>query len=180
MNAWYVSALDGGHPTGYLAALGLVRSLEQATVRFDPDKVPVIEWSGASQQAAKNVAGVLSAAFRPDTFPWADRPELRSTTPSWSAVKELSQATWNDPFVDDALSTLDIGSFKRASSDPQVLAASLMLISGRSYLRKSCADLWPVPPGVDLDVAYAHQQARLEEDVELLLAGLRPSTMANT
>ena len=95
-------------------------------------------------------------------------------------MKELSQATWNDPFVDDALSTLDIGSFKRASSDPQVLAASLMLISGRSYLRKSCADLWPVPPGVDLDVAYAHQQARLEEDVELLLAGLRPSTMANT
>lgn len=174
MSTWTISALDGSQPAGYLAALGLAFALPDATIRFD-ETTPVLAAAADEELAVESACSALECATHPDSFPFPDQKDLRSTTPSWSTLHPFARASWTDSGVNDALRTFDVGSAKEktgALADPQVASASLILITGRSYVRKSLNDLWPAPRRKkDAGVERERQRSALRFSIRNLLRG---------
>ncbi|CAG7570811.1 hypothetical protein FB554_2928 [Barrientosiimonas humi] len=177
MTTWELTALDGGHPSGFLAALGLA-ALSDGTLSFLESGTPALTHEKEAGDVARSVVDQLENLTAPENFPLPDVATLRSTTPAWSALADLCAQSWDSPALDDVLRTMDVGGTKGGAvipADPQVKSAALILISGRSYVRKSCADLWPpAKRGKDSAQHRAQQRQLLLDDVHALLDGDAP------
>ena len=173
MTPWTITAIDASQPAGYLAALGLLTLAPAAQLRFE-HTTPVLLVDGDPHQLAGAVAEGLEAVTSPESMPLPDVPTLRTTTPAWSAVAELCRRSWAEQPLDCALRLFDLGAAKTgAGADPQVIAGALVLISGKSYPRKSLSELWPDPPGRagDVPARRAQQRQELRDSIAGLLQG---------
>lgn len=169
-------ALDGATPGGYLAAVGVAALVEGARVRFDELATPILEAPRPDDALAEEIVTGIEALSAPDTTPLPER--LHSTTPAWSELSEMCHDSWRDAVLDGLLRTFDIGSHKpgRVPLDPQVRSGSLVLVSGKSYVRKSAGELWPEGPRRSDPARWrADRRASLLSDALALLRGAVPS-----
>lgn len=175
---WRLEALDGGDPVDYLTTLGILSCSPGTTVRFTESRQPILNHPGP-ESLLDAVMSMIETTLWPEHFPWPDRADLRSTTPAWSALKPLAEDSWRHAPTDRLVRTFDLGSSKQAETskqplDPQVQAASLVLISGRSYLRKSLQQIWSAPYRDGESVSSDDIWVYLRKDFHALLDGERP------
>ncbi|GAB78907.1 hypothetical protein SAMN05421595_0118 [Austwickia chelonae] len=176
MSAYQLAALDASNPAHYLAAVGLLRVAPGPAELSFTDTTPVLHCEDAPADLAVVVAKSTAEATKPEGFPIP--AHVQTTVPAWSVVRELADRSWEDPELDAALRVFDYGRINgKVSEDPQVSPASTVLVTGRSYARKSLADLWPTPTGRKADTI---EQIRLDQtedlarDLEVLLTGGYP------
>lgn len=178
MTDWTLSALHGAVPVHYLAVLGLAAAVESATVVFTSQGVPVLAADAEEEAVVQAVIAELERLTLPDLCPLP--ASMTTTTPAWSQLAPVADASWHDPVLDRLVRTFDTGSTKpvRAALDRQVVAASLTLISGKSYLRKSLETLWPTSArSHDRQTELAGLREQRRQDLVALLHGQRPSTV---
>lgn len=144
MTTWMLRALNATEPTGFLAALGLCTALPASQLRFTNEHCPALTAPTNEDEAVAQVVASLTARTHPDCRPLGHEKNLWTTTPAWEALDPACNASWTEPDVDALLRTYQIGSTKQPRQTPwQVTSASLMLISGRSYLGKALEQAWP-------------------------------------
>lgn len=180
MNSWTITAVDGTHPAGFLASLGLCSVTPRAQLSFR-GPVPILISDVDLEEAVAAIATAIEENTHPDRFPLPDVEELRTTTPHWSTLAPLCTLTWDSDGIDAVVRTFDAGGLggagQSAVPDPKAPSGSLILISGRSYLRKSLAELWPPPAtkrASDPDAHLSNQRATLRASVRALLVGETP------
>lgn len=180
MTSWTLTSLDGTHPAGFLAALGLCSITPNARLAFS-GATPILISDADLEEATAAIAAAIEEATHPDAFPLPDIVELRTTTPRWSTLSGLCEQSWVNDAIDAVMHTVDAGrstsDVKPTDPDPKAPSGSLILISGRSYLRKSLAELWPPPTAKRSSDPHAHlsaQRASLRASVRTLLTGDTP------
>ncbi|NHN56240.1 hypothetical protein G9U51_10685 [Calidifontibacter sp. DB0510] len=172
-----VRALDATHPVDYLAAIGLLACVSDGSVQFNESNRPVLLTPASAETTATEVTAELERWTNP--IHSALPTSLQSTTPDWPQLEPLCRDSWQNPITDGHLRTFDVGSAKDPAHRPlQVLSAALMLVTGKSYLRKSLEDLWPAPSRKkDVQAARDRTRAELYDGVLALLCGERPSSV---
>jgi hypothetical protein len=176
MVEFLLASLNPQQPTGFLAALGLA-SCGGGELSFPAGEQVVLTHDEPAEAVAVRAIECLDRLVSPRVIP--DIAGWRTTTPPWSVIAPMCSASWHDPVADSVLRTIDVGSVKSdasADSEPQTLSGALVLISGKSYVRKAAQDLWPVAPlGMDPAEHHRHQMAARVDDLAMLLSGRRPS-----
>lgn len=166
-DTYRLSVLDAASdPAHYLAAVGVVSSLGPSSRLHFVEAAPILSCDDPTDVIVAMLGAQIRHLTDPSTCPLPDTAGMRTTTPSWSALSPLVQASWDDPLLDQLLRTMDTGVVKAGKTppDPQVMSSTLTLISGKSYLRKSLLELWPEDDRAD----------RIDDDVRELLAGGYP------
>lgn len=179
MTTHELHALDGTSPTGWLAALGLVRACPSSTRLSFTDATPVLHTDLQAPEVAAAAAEVLAQASRPENLPIPK--SVHTTVPTTPVMAELARRTWDEPAMDQATAFFDYGTIKEGTTGPQVGAGSLILISGTSHLRQSLKNLWPSPSGrkaPPLERVRAQQTQQLRADLTEILTGGYPRAAA--
>ena len=181
MNRWTIKHLDGGYPSDYLAAIGIVCLVPGATMAFPAGTAPVLASELDENNVAAQIVEGIERLTLEDTSPLPDAKPMYTTTPAWSSLAELCLQSWDNPTVDRLLRTFDTGSVKeRGKLDPQVESAALVLVSGRSYVRKSIGELWPArDKKADRDQQLQAARDAFHNDALDLLQGRRPQSVAD-
>lgn len=180
MNNYPLHALDGTAPAGFLAALGMARSAPPGTRVAYEGATPVLHSDLEADQIAESTAAELGRTTTPESLPFPD--DMRTTVPLWSVMAGLAEQTWDDPGMDEATGIFDYGSINgvKPGPDPKVKAGSLIMFSGKSHLRTSLQDLWPLSVGrkaAPVERVRAEQTQQLRHDLLALLAGGYPRSV---
>lgn len=181
MTSYTLAGLDASRPPDYLAALGLTYLASRARLSFN-QTTPMLTVDVGRDEVVERVAAGLEDLTAPETFPLPDEEKFRTTTPTWSTLFDLSVRSWTEPAMDALLRTFDVGGTAAGQksgqdTDPKVSSASLVLISGRSYLRKSLSELWSPPTRKDAVDSREGQRADLRQDLIRLLDGGTPQPL---
>lgn len=169
MNVFPLIAFNATQPADYLAALGLTRACPNSPRLSFTDATPHLHTEDDPEHVAAGITAALVQATTPEAYPISDH--IQTTVPTWSTIEDLSYRSWDEPAVDQAMRAFDFGVINggKPGPDPQVSPGSLILISGRSYVRKILEDLWPTP-----ESAHAPQIEQLTNDIRALLNGNSP------
>lgn len=157
MREFHLAALDGAHPSGWLAAVGLCALLDGSRLRFDEHHAPVLCTDADQRQAVERIVAGLAELTHPDTLPWERSKAEQSCTPPWRFLNPLAERSWDEPVVDALLRPYRLGVAKTGTggklpTDPstwQAPKASLLLIGSLMYLRATVTTLWATPGAAD-------------------------------
>lgn len=177
MTQWALTHLDGGHPSDFLAAVGIASLVAGSTIAFPEGTIPVLASELDESSIADQLVEGIEHLTRAELSPLPDH--IRTTTPAWSVLAPLCWDSWHNPTLDDLLRTFDIGVAKARNNllDPQVEAATLVLVTGKSYVRKSIDELWPAPERkVDRESQLEAMREALHLAATDLLEGRRPAS----
>ena len=147
-----LTALPGNRAAYVLATWGLVSLLPGATLRFEEEAVPVVGYSGDTDE----LVNVAARGLVERTWGLGERGlrGITTTTPARSAVNVLSHAGWQaaDKTSDlracgpvavfDASATSAERLKSTGMQDLQVRSSALTLLSGKSHTAKSVQDTW--------------------------------------
>ena len=183
-----LTALPGNRAAYVLATWGLVSLLPGATLYFEGEEVPVVGYSGHTDE----LVSVAARGLVERTWGLGERGlrGITTTTPARSAVNVLSHAGWQaaDKTSDlracgpvavfDASVTSVQGGEIRKTQDLKVWRSTLTLFSGKSHAVKSVQDTWGLM-GASLataDDAVAAGAAHLDRLVhgEIVVARAKP------